>query len=166
MTYALLISYQTYKPVFLYNIWKAGQMKSSWGSLLAKLYLQCHWNHNLLHSLHSPCRGQYSSSSMTRAKPKSQILAILFSPIRTFLAARSLWISCLPSRYSIPLATCNQYKTVPQRFETRASRIWNGGGAKTTPKHSVSKMTGWFCFIILQTDQLCFVPDDSRMNVN
>lgn len=37
-----------------------------------------------------PCLGQYSSSAMTRAKPKSQIFAILFSPIRTFRAAKSL----------------------------------------------------------------------------
>lgn len=37
-----------------------------------------------------PCRGQYSSSSIILAKPKSQILAILFSPINTFLAAKSL----------------------------------------------------------------------------
>lgn len=35
-----------------------------------------------------PCFGQYSLSEMTRANPKSQILAILFSPINTFRARK------------------------------------------------------------------------------
>ncbi len=48
-----------------------------------------------------PCFGQYSSSAMTRAKPKSQILAMLFSPIKTLRAAKSLQKNQKKKKFSI-----------------------------------------------------------------
>lgn len=74
-----------------------------------------------------PCFGQYSSSAITRASPKSKdekskskmrrrfgktihlphIFATLFSPIRTFRAAKSLCINSFVSKYSMPEAICD-----------------------------------------------------------
>ena len=60
---------------------------------------------NDIHSNLAPWFAEYSLSTITLARPKSATLVIKFSPMRTFLAARSRWIKPFLSKWAMPLAT-------------------------------------------------------------
>lgn len=68
-----------------------------------------------------PCFGQYSSSAMTRAKPKSQIFAILFSPIKTFRAAKSLFLIATTTKKQIRF---NEPKLIDKSISTCVLIVW------------------------------------------
>ena len=102
------------------------------------LFLQ--WRYTCL-----PC-DVYSSSSITRAKPKSATLQTLFSPIRMFLAAKSRWIKFLVSRYAIPDAICN-HCTLYYQNRTKFSTVQKSLVKPERRPHSIStalkKVADW-----------------------